>query len=195
MVFSRSYAWPLALASLFCASACDPVTLAVGTGVVVGAAAAEDRGVSGVYSDTKIRTQINYRWLKHESILMDRLTLSVQDGQVVLTGVVEEPALKEKAVSLIQDVPGITHIIDEIKIGPPETFNDYSRDAWITTKVRSQIFLDKKVASRNYSIRTVGRVVYIMGTAKDSAELARVVAHASSVSGVKEVINYTAVKD
>ena len=47
------------------------MTLAVGTGVVVGAAAAEDRGVSGVYSDTKIRTQINYRWLKHESILME----------------------------------------------------------------------------------------------------------------------------
>ena len=170
------------------------MTLGVGAGATVGVAAAEDRGVGGVYSDTKIRSQINYRWLQGASILMDRVDLSVQDGQVLLTGVVESDELKEKAEALITDVSGITRIINDIQVGVPQTFADYSRDAWITTKLKTNLLLDKEVASRNYSVRTVGQVVYLMGTAKDSAELARVIDHASAISGVKHVVNYTAQK-
>lgn len=196
MFFAPSFQKYRALTILCCLglSACNPVTVGVGAGAVVGAAAAEDRGVSGVYSDTKIRSQINYRWLQGASILMDRIDLSVQDGQVLLTGVVENDELKEKAVTLIKNVPGITRIIDDITVGVPQTFSDYSRDAWITTKLKTTLLLDKDVASRNYSIRTVGQVVYLMGTARNSNELGRVIDHASSIAGVKRVVNYTAQK-
>ena len=196
MVYSPSFPkyWAVAACACLCVSACNPITLGVGAGATVGAAATEDRGVGGVYSDTKIRSQINYRWLQGASILMDRVDLSVQDGQVLLTGVVESDELKNKAADLIQDVPGITRIINDIQVGVPQNFADYSRDAWITTKLKTNLLLDKEVLSRNYSVRTVGQVVYLMGTAKDSAELARVIDHASSIAGVKRVVNYTAQK-
>ena len=171
--------------------ACDPMTATMGAGAALTGAAAEERGVSGVYEDTKIRTRINYRWLRQASILMDRLAISVQNGHVLLTGVVETEELKAKAVALLQDIPGIVRVIDEIQVGKPETFSDYSRDAWITTKLKTALLFDGHVASRNYSIRTVGRVVYLMGMAQNPEELNRVMQHASSTQGVKNVVNYT----
>lgn len=124
-------------------------------------------------------------------MLIDRLTLSVQNGRVVLTGVVENTALKETAVQSIQGISGIKEVIDAIKVGHPETFNDYSRDAWITTKLWTNLKMDRAVASRNYSVRTVGRTVYLMGQPQSAEELQRVIAHASAIRGVGRIVNYT----
>lgn len=188
----------LKVAPVLCVSffitACDPLSLALGTGTAVGAASAEDRGVSGVLSDSAIRLKINCRWLEEESALVDHVYLSVQKGVVLLTGVVETTALKQKAVDLIRSVPGIQKIVNEIRVGTPENLKDYTRDAWITAKLRTALLCDAEIASRNYSIRTVGRTVYLMGVAKDSDELERVTHHACSISGVRKVVNYTQMK-
>ena len=127
-------------------SACDPVTATVGSAAVVGSAAAQDRGVKGVWSDTNLRTKINYRWLRHESVLIDRVTLSVLRGRVVLTGTVENEALKQRAEGLIKNLSGIQSLTNAIKVGKPESFRDYSRDSWITTKLWTNLKLDKEVA-------------------------------------------------
>ena len=177
-------------AGFLLSSACDPMTATMGAGAAVTGAASEERGVAGIYEDTKIRARINYRWLRHASILMDRLTLSVQNGRVLLTGVVEDAALKKKATELIKDIPGVIELADEVRVGTPETFSDYSRDAWITTKLKAALLFDGQVASRNYSVRTVGRIVYLTGTAQNADELERVINHASSTQGVKNVVSY-----
>lgn len=194
----RAHRWLLRAAPLLCiscfVSACDPFSVALGTGAAVGAASAEDRGVSGVFSDSTIRLKINYRWLEQESILIDHVYLSVQKGVVLLTGVVETAALKKKAVDLIRSVPGIRKIVDNIKVGTPENLKDYTRDAWITAKLRTILLCDAEILSRNYSIRTVGRTVYLMGIAQNQDEVDRVTHHACSISGVRRVIDYTQIK-
>lgn len=197
MAFSPSltkYQFLAALFLLLPVGACDPFTASVGAGALVTAAAAEDKGISGVYSDSKIRTKINMCWLNKEPVLMDRLFLSVQQGHVLLTGVVESEELKEKAAHLTQSIPGVVKLINDIQVGKPQGLGDYSQDAWITTKLKARLLFTKGVALRNYSIRTVGQKVYLMGLAKDRAEIERVIACASSLSGVRDIINYTVLK-
>jgi osmotically-inducible protein OsmY len=173
---------------------CDPFTAIVGTGTVIGGAAADERGVSGVMSDTDIRIAINMRWLNEASELLNFVTLSVQQGQVLLTGVVESRELKKKAVDLIRSVPGIKKIIDQIQVGDTEDLRDYGRDSRITAELRVTLLSDSYIASRNYSLRTVNRVIYITGIAQNQAELDRVLYHAYRVEGVRRVVPYVKIK-
>jgi len=175
-------------------SACDPFTATVGAGAAVTAAAAEDRGISGVYSDTAIRARINRCWLKHEPLLMDHLFLSVQNGRVLVTGNLQLEEQKQRAMDLLHGVSGIREVIDEITVGKSSGFSDYSRDAWITTKLKTHLLFTRGIASRNYSIRTVGGKVYLMGIARNAEEVRRVVECAARIRGVKDVLNYTVLK-
>jgi osmotically-inducible protein OsmY len=179
--------------SLFLQSGCAPVAV-VGAGTALGMMAAEDRGIEGVVSDTSLRTKINIAWLQNESRLIDMVTLSVQNGRVLLTGIVPTALLKRRAAELLKGISGIHEIINEIEVGPGASFGDYSRDAWTSGKVRLSILSDSEVASRNYSIQTVNGVVYLMGIAQSKAELADVIDHASRIPGVKRVISYVAIK-
>jgi osmotically-inducible protein OsmY len=184
----------VALCSLFL-QACDPVSLVVLPTAVVAGAGADERGVGGVASDTKLRTKINYLWMQEEAVLMDRLTLSVLEGHVLLTGTVESQALKQRAIALTKSVKGVKKVNEHIRVGTPESLGDYSRDSWITTKLKTNLVCDGHVAARNYSIRTVARVIYLTGIAQNQQELNIVMNYAKNISGVKQVISYIRVKN
>jgi osmotically-inducible protein OsmY len=95
------------------------------------------------------------------------------------------------AVRLVWKAKGVKEVIDEIRVTPKEgDIGDYTRDAWITTKLKSQMLFDKNIASRNYNIKTVGAVVYIMGIAQNQQELNRVTDYARNMSSVVKVISY-----
>jgi len=176
-------------------SGCDPVTLIAVPTAVVGGAAADERGVKGVAQDTALRTKINYAWLAKEPALVDYLTLSVQEGRALVTGVVPTEELKQTALAATRGVSGVGEVIDEIKVGEVENLRDYARDGWITTKLKTELLCNGYIASRNYSIRTVNRVIYLTGIAKNQQELNLVLQAAKGISGVRRVVNYVRIKD
>ena len=176
------------------ATGCAPVVVAGGAGVV--SAASQERGFKGTIHDTVIRADINRLWLGHgngQAFLTT--TLSVIEGRVLLAGHVKEPRARVDAVRLAWQAAGVHEVINEIRIAENRGISGYSRDAWITTTLRVRILLDKEVASVNYSIDTVGKIVYLMGIAQNKVELERVKAHARDVSYVKRVISYVVLKN
>ncbi len=173
-------------------SACDPITV-IGAGALVGATAAEERGIEGFASDTNIRAKINYAWMTHDSKLIDQVSLSVQKGVVVLTGIVENQKLKMDAVRLAQQTKGVLKVVDEIKLGTPAGFQDYTRDAWISAKLKTALLMDERIRSRNYSIRAVDKIIYLTGIAQDQQELELVKAHAREIPNVRQVISHVQV--
>ena len=187
----------LIVAAQLMLTGCDPFSAIFCVGGTLGAAAADERGVGGVASDTWIRTKINGKWLaydaSHRSELLDHVTLSVIQGVVVLTGVVETSDLKKAAVDMAKGVTGVREVVDEIRVGKPETLGDYARDAAITTKLKTTLLADDQVASRNFSLRTVNRVIYVTGIAQNQQEIDRVLAHARQISGAKRVVNHVQV--
>jgi osmotically-inducible protein OsmY len=167
----------------------------VGAGAAGAVAATEERGVSGVASDTAIRTKINELWFDHSAEMYQNVSLQVQEGRVLLTGKVKEPQMRLDAVRLAWQAQGVKEVINEIQVTEEGGIQSYARDTWISTQLKSNLLLDKQVSSQNYSIETVGGVVYIMGVAKSQAELDRVTNHARNLSYVRRVVSYVKLRD
>ena len=174
-------------------SGCAPVAITAGT--TAAAAATQERGVEGFIGDTAIRAEINALWLAHDVDIFVAIELEVVEGRVLLAGRVEKPAHRVDAVRLAWKADGVKEVINEIQIAKTRDIGDYSRDSWITARLRAKILFDKDIASINYSIDSVGRIVYLMGIARNEAERERVKAHARDIPYVKRVISHVILKD
>ena len=172
--------------------ACAPVV--VGAGAVAGVAAAQERGLKGAAADTKIRLQINRLWLEESAALYRKINLQVQEGRVLLTGQVPAPEARVTAVRLAWQAEGVAEVINEIELGDKSSLLDAARDQWIAAELRARLLADGAIASINYSIETVDGLVYLIGVARDQAELDRALAHARSIRYVRRVLNYMRLK-
>ncbi len=173
---------------------CANMVAAGGAGALT--AATQERGFADAISDTAIRADINLRWLAHgDGEVFLSTILSVVEGRVLLAGHVKDPRARVDAVRLAWKAEGVREVINEIRVAEGRGIAGYGRDAWVTATLRSRLLLDKEIASVNYTIDTVGKVVYLMGVARNAGELARVRAHARDVSYVKRVVSHVVLKN
>ncbi len=177
----------LALSAL---SACSPVGMVAGIGTMAGIAAVREGGISGSISDAKIQAQINDRWFRYDVETFRKLDMTVNQGRVLLTGVVQDPEDRVEAVRLAWQVEGVNQVINEIRIAESEGVTGFVRDGWITTRLRTALTLDKDVQNLNYSIDTVQGTVYLMGVSQSQAELNKVIELARTTPHVKRVVSY-----
>src|SRR5690606_1814354 len=116
-------------------------------------------------SDTAIKAKINDAWLRYNIETFSKLSTTVNQGRVLLTGVVQNPEARVEAVRLVWQVEGVKQVINEIRVADSEGLPGFVKDNWITTRLRTAITFEKNVQSLNYSIDTVQGVVYLMGVA------------------------------
>lgn len=175
--------------SLFLSS-CAPVGIAAGVGAAAGVAAAQEGGISQAASDARIQVEINDLWFRHNVDMFSKLDLTINQGRVLITGVVQNPEHRVEAVRLAWQPKGVKQVINEIRVANSEGISGYAKDTWITTRLRTAMIFDKNIQSINYSIDTVQGTVYLMGFAQDRLELNRVVEKARTIKGVKNVVSY-----
>lgn len=177
-------------AIVIAASGCTPLGLAAGAGATVGVAAAQEGGIKGATTDTAIRLQVTDLWLKKDFNMYRRLSLTVKEGRVLITGAVPNPDMRVDAVRLAWQAEGVRQVINEITVDNSEGIGTYVTDSWITSNLRTQLTFDKYVQSINYSVETTNGTAYIMGVAQDRKELDRVLDHARNTKYVKNVVSY-----
>lgn len=178
------------LSSSLLISGCGPVGMATGAGAVVGMTATKEGGLKAGVSDLSIKAQINDLWFKHDTTMFSKLSMTVDQGRVLLTGVVQNPEHRVEAVRLAWQPKGVKQVINEIRVGESSGFKTFARDEWISAELRTRLIANKGVQSANYSIEVVQGTVYLMGVAQYQPELDRVIRIASAVKGVKEVVSY-----
>lgn len=171
-------------------AACAPVGIATGVGATVGAAAVQEGGLSRAASDANIQAKINDLWFRHDVKMFAKLDMTVNQGRVLITGVVQNPQHRVDAVRLAWQPEGVVQVINEIKVADSEGIVGYAKDAWISTRLRTAIMVDKNVQSINYTIDTVQGTVYLMGVAQNQQELNRVIEHARTIENVRQVVSY-----
>jgi len=170
------------------------VGVAVGGGATAATAAAQERGFRTAVNDTVIRARINDLWFTHSVDLYKDVSLQIVEGRVLLTGQVPNAKVREDAVRLTWKAKGVREVINEIQVTSESGIVSYSRDVWITAQFKSKMVLDKQVSSINYSVETVGGIVYLIGIAQNQAELDRVVNHARNLKYVRRVVSYVLLK-
>jgi osmotically-inducible protein OsmY len=175
---------------------CAPVV--VGTTAAAGVAIAQERSVGNAVDDITIGTKIRNAYFQHSvDKLFGPVEVKVSEGRVLLTGKVESQELRSKATELAWQVNGVKEVINEVKVEAPTgklAVADYSKDSWITARIKSKMLICKSIKSVNYSIETMNGVVYIMGIAQNQAELDRVINIAGTVKGVNKVVTHVRVK-
>jgi osmotically-inducible protein OsmY len=179
----------LVVASLLL-QACSPLGLATGAGATVGMAAAQEGGISTAYTDTKIRAQINELWFRHDVEMFRKVDMTINQGRVLLTGVVQNPEHRVEAVRLAWQPKDVKQVINEITVAESDGITGFARDKWISTRLRTAITFDRNIQSINYSIDTVQGTVYLMGVAQSQAELNRVIGTARTIPDVRRVVSY-----
>jgi osmotically-inducible protein OsmY len=178
------------LSSALLLPGCAAVGIATGVGAVAGMTAAKEGGLRAGVNDTVIRTQISDLWFRKNVDMFRKLDLTVNQGRVLITGVVQNPEDRVEAVRLAWQPKGVKQVINEIRVGDGSTFQGTANDEWIRAQLRTRLIGNKDVQSINYSIEVVQGSVYLMGVAQNQAELDRVIRIAQKIKGVKEVISY-----
>ncbi|PKP77265.1 MAG: hypothetical protein CVT81_10355 [Alphaproteobacteria bacterium HGW-Alphaproteobacteria-3] len=172
---------------------CVPLIAGAGGAAAVGAS--QDRGLEQAVDDNEIAFEINRKLLAGHSSLYSGVSTQVRKGRVLLTGRVPAQEDRIAVTRLVWSIGGVKEVINELHVGKEGSFPQSVNDTTISTKLRGRLVGDSNVSGINYSIETVDGVVYLMGTARDRAELDRVIAHARDIKGVRNVVSYVDVKN
>ena len=182
-----------ALGYVLLSTGCAPVAF-MGAATGITTCASEERSLKTVWTDARIKSAILVEWSRYKNDLAHQIDVVVHHGQVLLTGTADDPQMQIDAIRLVWKVPGVQEVINETTIGQEGNFGQFAQDSWISTQLKSNIFVDNDIRSLNYNIQTVDGIVYLMGIAQTKQELDQVVHYARHISGVKKVVSHVVIK-
>ena len=159
------------MASSLLLTGCGAVGLAAGAGAAVGIGAAREGGLQNSITDESIRVKISDLWFKRDVDMFRKLNLTVNQGRVLVTGVVQKPEDRVEAIRLAWQPKGVKQVINEVRVGDAASFGSYAQDTWVAGQLRTRLTFEKYVQSINYSIEVVGGTVYLMGSPRAKMNL------------------------
>ncbi len=106
---------------------------------------------------------------------------------ILLTGEATTAAYRQQAQDLVNTIPGVQRIYNQIDIKRPSSSFSRAGDSWITAKIKTQMLATKGLKSGSIKVITESGTVYLMGVV--THEQADIAAHiARQVSGVQRVV-------
>lgn len=175
---------------LFLSGCAAPLVSGIGA---VGFSAVEERGLGGVASDQALHLKLDYELASNLADYAG-IEITTYQGRVLFTGSAASEKIKKHAVQIAHTVSGVKEVINHLKVKGQDGMSEYTRDAWITTKLKTALYSDEDIIAPNYLLKTSDKTIYIFGTAQTQAEMKKVMAHAYDIKGVKAVVNLMKVK-
>ena len=160
---------------------------------------AKDRTAGDTVNDVKISTSIKAAFIKKNfRELYTKIKVEVVAGRVLLTGRIDKEEDAMTAVSIAWEQKEVKEVINELKVDKlSNNFNlaQYTKDAFITSQIKSKTFMNRDIKFVNYTVITLDDIVYLFGIARSEAELEQVANMASNIRGVKKVISHVKIHD
>ncbi len=116
------------------------------------------------------------------------LGIKVIDGNIFLSGKVDEPEEKLKIIKMAWETKGTRSVQSAVIIKGQTNFKNTAKDVLITSQLRTALLFNKDTKSSNYTIDTINGKIYIFGIAITKDEKKKVISEANEIHGVKEVI-------
>ena len=112
----------------------------------------------------------------------------VRDGNIFLSGKVNEPEEKIKITKMAWETNGVRSVKNAITIKGQSNFKSTAKDILITSQLRSALIFNKKTKARNYTLETINKNIYIFGIAMSPEERKEVINEANKIYDVEKVI-------
>jgi|TARA_B110000971_G_scaffold89929_1_gene92512 osmotically-inducible protein OsmY len=156
-----------------------------GKGVTIGF---DPRTVGMQIDDTIMQKNLIARLTLTEKRYFLSIQAEILDGQIFLTGKVNEPEEKIKITKIAWETKGVRSVKNAIVIKGQSNFKSTAKDILITSQLRTSLIFNKIVKSGNYTLETINKKVYIFGIAMNNEEKKEVIIEANKIYDVEEVI-------
>ncbi len=177
-------AYLLILLILIFLSSCSPASR-FGAGVDI---TFDPRTIGMQIDDTIMQKNLVARLSLSEKKYFIKIQVEVLDGRIFLSGKVDEPEEKIKITKLAWETKGVREVKNAITIKGESNFKQTAKDILITSQLRTALIFNKKTKSRNYTLETINKKIYIFGIAMDNEEKKEVLLEAEKIYDVEKVI-------
>jgi osmotically-inducible protein OsmY len=185
---------PFLLVGYGALTACSPIGTAVGAAAFTADLATQERGLYQGLDDHRMWIAINARFVAADLAVAQNVHLQVQEGRVLLSGVVQRQEQRLAAAKAAWQEPGVREVINHIEVENARDLGQVAQDEYLARMVWAKLFIDRAVRANNYSVECIDNVVYLIGVGQDKDEVQRVIDHARDVAYVRAVENYVRVK-
>ena len=148
----------------------------------------DPRTIGMQIDDTIMQKNLSARLALADKKYFLSIQSEVLDGRIFLSGKVDEPEEKIKITKMAWETTGVRSVKNAITIRGQTNFKSTAKDILITSQLRTALILNKITKSRNYTLETVNKNIYIFGIAMDDKEKKEVINEANKIYDVEEVI-------
>jgi hyperosmotically inducible protein len=143
-------------------------------------------------SDMGITTKVKTRLETERSINASRVQVATQNKVVTLSGPVDSPATKERAVAIARGVEGVQDVVDNLSVSTavasmPAPGAGATNDTAITRAVKEKLLKQPETAAEKIDVDTHEGVVTLSGKVKTPEEKEQVIQIARGTEGVQRV--------
>lgn len=175
---------PLILLSLT-VSSCAVTTAGVKKG--------DERNFVRSIHDVNAERAIKSRMTRAYDFKLKGVNPEVREGIVVLTGNVPTQKDRIEAERIAWSAQRIDQVGNEILVKDKQSHTRKVKDGLLETSVNTRLTADKYVKARNINVEAHDGNIYLLGVARNQAELERITQIASETKGTREVISYVTV--
>lgn len=170
-----------------CLSGCIPAALVVGA-TAGGAVIYDKRGMETIAQDQESEKVAGHRLSKSPDLKQGtHIVVATFDHVLLLVGQTSTEEQKSIAYQLVSGVKNIARVYNEITVQKPTGEWQRSHDAWITTKIKTELLATPGLHSTEIKVVTENSVVYLMGILSPSqADSATNIAR--RIDGVHKVV-------
>ena len=155
-----------------------------GTGVDI---TFDPRTIGMQIDDTIMQKNLNARLALSNKKYFLSIKSQVRDGNIFLSGKVDQPEEKIQVTKMAWETKGVRSVKNAITIKGQSSFKSTAKDILITSQLRSALIFNKKTKSRNYTLETINKNIYIFGIAMDTEEKDEVINEANQIYDVNEI--------
>ncbi|KNC14415.1 BON domain-containing protein [Pseudomonas sp. RIT-PI-a] len=152
----------------------------------------DDRGTRTLGSkidDSLIETKVSVNIAK-ANVDLDKnshIVVTSYNGVVLLAGQTPRADLKTLAEQAASEVQRVKKVHNEIQVLAPSSLLARNNDAWLTTKIKTQMLADSAIPGSRIKVVTENGIVYLLGLLTQ-AEATRATNLVQGVSGVQKIV-------
>ena len=114
----------------------------------------DPRTIGMQIDDTIMQKNLTARLALHDKKYFLKIQSEVRDGNIFLSGKVDEPEEKIKITKMAWETNGVRSVKNNIIIKEEFNFKQSTKDLLITSQLRTAMIVNKKIKSTNYNIDT-----------------------------------------
>ncbi|WP_319760474.1 BON domain-containing protein [Maridesulfovibrio sp.] len=153
-------------------------------------AAMDERSLGQQTADASISASIMKAYLDDDDVSVLGIEPYTFSGNVFLVGEYENSTQRNKAVSIAQNVEGVTDVTTYFLPKKDDPSCGTSDNLGILANVKKDLIGDSDIWSTNVEVKVVQCRVVLLGLVGSSDEVSKSIAHAEAVDGVRSVKSY-----